>query len=224
MGVRERADDHPSPPATDQAFFDAMYRRAEDPWDFATSDYEQERYRATLAMLDDAPYGAAFEPGCSVGVLTAMLAPRCTSLVAIDISPIAVERARARCREFANVDVRTGRLPDDVPPGSLDLVVLSEVGYYFTVPQLADIISGLVERMADGALLVAVHWTGLSPNHVLTGAEVHAVLDRERSLDATSSTAHPGYLLAGYHRRARSARGSVRLRIGSTDATNGTPR
>ena len=207
-------------PATGQDFFDDVYRRSEDPWDFATSDYEQQRYRAIVRMLDDPRilrdpgdpgvpgdprdpgdrpiYRSAFEPGCSIGVVTAMLAPRCRTLVATDLSPIAVERARARCAGFTHVDVRTGRLPDDVPAGPLDLVVLSEIGYYFTVDELVDVVARLRDAMTDGALLVAAHWTGSSADHVLSGHQVHAVLDGDPSLDRTASSTPSGYLLAGY--------------------------
>ena len=39
-------------------------------------------------------YASAFEPGCSIGVLTAQLAPRCDRLLACDVAAAAVESAR----------------------------------------------------------------------------------------------------------------------------------
>ena len=57
--------------------------------------------RARLALLyavprDPAPLGRVLEIGCSVGTFTEALAPRCSDLLAIDISKRAVERAAER--------------------------------------------------------------------------------------------------------------------------------
>jgi Nodulation protein S (NodS) len=57
-----------------EASFEAKYRHSPDPWQFAASPYEQRRYAAILRSLSRARYSRAFEPGCSVGVLTAALA------------------------------------------------------------------------------------------------------------------------------------------------------
>jgi hypothetical protein len=66
------------------AVFEAQYREHADPWDFARSPYEQRRYRLTAAMLPCHRYRRAFEPGCSVGELTAHLAPRCDAVLAME--------------------------------------------------------------------------------------------------------------------------------------------
>lgn len=57
--------------STPPAYFEAMYAGAVDPWDLAGRWYEQRKYALTLASLPRPRYRAAFEPGCSVGVLTA---------------------------------------------------------------------------------------------------------------------------------------------------------
>lgn len=54
----------------------------------------------------------AFEAGCSIGVLTARLATICNRVEA-------VERARERCREYPNVRVTRGALPEAIPPAAL---------------------------------------------------------------------------------------------------------
>ena len=58
------------------AYFDSLYAAEADPWAFATSDYEREKYAATLAALPRPHYARALEIGCSIGVLTRMLAGR----------------------------------------------------------------------------------------------------------------------------------------------------
>ncbi len=59
-------------------YFDDLYQKNEDPWDFETSAYERDKYAATLAALPNAHYQNAFEIGCSIGVLTQQLAVAAT--------------------------------------------------------------------------------------------------------------------------------------------------
>jgi len=114
-----------------QALFEAKYRHDGDLWDFATSTYEQTRYSAILSSLNGRRFRRAFEPGCSIGILTARLAAQCGRVEAIDISTTAASRAEERCRPLSNVNVRQGSLPGDIPGGAFDLILFIEIGYYF---------------------------------------------------------------------------------------------
>jgi hypothetical protein len=109
------------------AFFEQRYRRDPDPWQFATSPYEQRRYDITLASLPRQRYERAFEPGCSVGALTERLAARCGSLLAMDGAPTAVREARRRCAPQPHVEVCCGEVPTAWPAGGFDLILLSEL-------------------------------------------------------------------------------------------------
>jgi SAM-dependent methyltransferase len=159
-----------------EASFEDKYRHSPDPWQFAASPYELRRYAATLRSLSRTRYLRAFEPGCSVGVLTAALAERCDALVACDIAPTAVRLARERCAGFPNVRIDHADLAQAIPEGSFDLIVFSEVGYYFAPAVLVKIIRLLEKAMAPDGELVAVHWRGVSKDHVLHGDQVHAIL------------------------------------------------
>ena len=57
-----------------RSYFDEMYRCDPDPWQFESSWYEQRKYELTVAALPERRYRSAFEPGCSVGVLSSLLA------------------------------------------------------------------------------------------------------------------------------------------------------
>jgi hypothetical protein len=63
-----------------------MYEHANDPWGFADRWYEERKRAITLAALPDRRYRTAFEPGCSIGVLTADLAHRCDFILAGDVA------------------------------------------------------------------------------------------------------------------------------------------
>ncbi len=162
--------------ACEPAAFERRYQLDPDPWNFAHSPYEQERYAIMLRTLGRARYEIAYEPGCSIGEFTALLAPRCQRIFASDVSPSAVAAARNRCAAHAHVDITVGALPDQMPAGRFDLIVFSELGYYFSEPQLEQIGASLYERLLPGGELMAVHWLGNSPDHVLHGNDVARIL------------------------------------------------
>lgn len=184
------------------AYFEALYAAAEDPWEMRSSDYERRKYDATLAALDDlVPVGRALEVGCSIGELTARLAPLCRELVAVDCSPTAVARARARLDGAAGVRVELACVPDRIPEGPFDLILCSEVLYYWDPPLLRTALARLRERLAPGGALVAVHWRGPVRHYPQGGEAVHRLLASEPGgLRHGRSLVHPRYLLDRYDR------------------------
>jgi cyclopropane fatty-acyl-phospholipid synthase-like methyltransferase len=154
--------------------FEEKYRANGDPWDFATSPYEQRRYDLIMAMLPRARYRRCFEPGASIGELTRRLATRCDEVVAVEASATAADQAEQLLRDkHPAVSVVRATIPEWWPTGRFDLVVLSEFGYYFD----KDALRVLVERAADlldaDGTLVAAHWRGHSVDHLLHGDDVH---------------------------------------------------
>jgi hypothetical protein len=61
-------------------YFESLYADDPDPWRFASSAYERNKYETTLAALSGHQLQSAFEVGCSVGILTRQLAQVCKSL------------------------------------------------------------------------------------------------------------------------------------------------
>jgi SAM-dependent methyltransferase len=174
--------------------FERLARESEDPWDYATSDYEQAKYGETLDYLPER-CGRTLELGCSVGVFTAMLAPRCEHLVAVDFSPTALARARARLRGADGVELLRRRLPEEMPAGPFDTIVCAEVLYYWSADLVHEALRRIEAALAPGATLLAVHWRHPDPRRALTGDDVHVILDRETSLVLDASRTTPDYLL-----------------------------
>lgn len=154
-------------------YFEAMYRADPDPWRFATSDYEREKYAATLAALPRPCYRAAFEIGCSVGVLTRQLAGRCDALLAVDGAALALEAARARCADQSHVRFARMQVPDAFPTETFDLILLSEVGYYLSPGNLTRARTRIVSHLEPGGHLLLVHWTPRIAECALDGDAVH---------------------------------------------------
>jgi cyclopropane fatty-acyl-phospholipid synthase-like methyltransferase len=152
-------------------YFEQLYTEKPDPWDFDTSDYERLKYDATLAAIGDG-HGNALEIGCSIGVFTRRLAERCRTLLAVDIAETALDAARRRCAGLANITFRRMQLPDAFPAGRFDLILLSEVGYYWSLPDLDRFLCWVPDALEPDGLFALVHWTGQT-NYPLTGDQVH---------------------------------------------------
>lgn len=180
---------------TSAEFFEKKYRENPDPWDFARSEYERARYDAIVDSLGERQFERAFEPGCSVGELTWRLAKRCARVKAMDISPTAIGRARQRCHEVSNVELEVGSLPDQMPHGEFDLIVFSEIGYYFEEDALKDVGKLLVRQLPAHGTLVAAHWLGESKDHLLSGDRVHEILRGLSGLRLNQSDWHTGFRL-----------------------------
>lgn len=163
----------PTDESLSSGYFDAVYAAKSDPWNFETSDYEREKYRATLAALPSPRYRRAFEIGCSIGVLTAMLAPRCDDLLAVDVTESALAQARRRLAEMPQVRIEKMAVPATFPSERFDLIVLSEVGYYWSAADLALACSRMLQALEAGGQLLLVHWTPPVHDYPLTGDAVH---------------------------------------------------
>ena len=154
-------------------YFERMYAADPDPWGFETRPYEAAKYAATIAALPRERYRSGFEIGCSIGVLTSLLAGRCAALLSVDVSDVALARARTRNADKPWVTFAQMQVPHEMPGGPFDLIVVSEVGYYWSWEDLNTARRGIVERLEEGGHLLLVHWTPFVEDYPLTGDEVH---------------------------------------------------
>jgi hypothetical protein len=162
--------------STSRTYFESMYSQSHDPWEFETSEYEHRKYGLTVAALPRQRYANAFEPGCSIGVLTELLTPSCDWLLATDIVDDALARAEERLSALTNVRVEHRAIPEEWPKGPFDLVVLSEIAYYFDVDELREVLNLAVESTVFGAHVIGVHWRGQT-DYPLSGDEAHEIID-----------------------------------------------
>ena len=148
-------------------YFEDLYSADPDPWRFATSDYERDKYSATLAALPPGRFATALEVGCSIGVLTQHIALRCDDLLSIDVADKALTLARERC---PGVRFERRAVPVDWPPGRFDLIVFSEVLYYLDAPALRATAALAMRAIKPGGSLLLVHYLG-GTDYPLTGDE-----------------------------------------------------
>ncbi len=181
-------------------YFDAMYQTAADPWGFEDRWYERRKYAISLAMLPDARYRRAFEPACSVGVLTQMLARRCDELLACDVAEAAVRAAARRTWELSHVLLEQRDISRQWPPGRFDLIVLSEILYYFGDHDLEQILKNAVAALEPEGTLLAVHWRHPVTDYPRSGDDVHRMLAGQPGLGRLVRHTEPDFLAEVYLR------------------------
>jgi SAM-dependent methyltransferase len=160
-----------------QSYFEDMYRRSADPWGFHDRWYEQRKRDITIASLPDRRYHRGFEAGCSIGLVTRELADRCHWLLAVDASDAAVQEAARAVDGFSHVLVEQRMLPEQWPVGErFDLVVLSEVGYYFDASDLSALLDLAVGSLAPAGVLLSCHWRHPVADYPLPGDAVHETI------------------------------------------------
>ena len=176
------------------AYFDTMYQAAADPWGFEDRWYEQRKYAISLAQLPAARYRSAFEPGCSVGVLTRMLASRCDALLSCDLAAAAVRAAAGRTRDLARVRVEQRDIAWEWAAGRLNLVVYSEMLYYFGDHDLEQVLNNAMSALEPQGTLLAVHWRHPVADYPRSGDDAHGVLAARPGLARLVRHEEPDFL------------------------------
>jgi SAM-dependent methyltransferase len=142
-------------------FFEGLWSKG-DPWDIEASELTQRSHARMLALLDGQRYRRVLEIGCGTGVFTRRLATIADSVVALDIAPAAIERARALHTGPA-VEFRVANVMDYDPraEGPWDLVVMAEMiyllGWLYPFFDVAWLASELFAATAERGRLLLVN-------------------------------------------------------------------
>lgn len=174
----------------DAEFFNNMYQKNEDPWDFENSPYEKEKYKATLEIIPDRQYENVFEVGCANGVLSEMLLSRSKNLLAVDASTIAVKNAKRRMVSYPFVRVMEMTIPYGFPDEKFDLILFSEVGYFLSEEDLIIARDKMIDALLPKGNLVLVHWTPFVEEFPLTGDRVHEIFKMSAGDNSSQSLIH----------------------------------
>jgi 2-polyprenyl-3-methyl-5-hydroxy-6-metoxy-1,4-benzoquinol methylase len=140
--------------------FERLYQSNRDPWGFETSAYEQTKYRHTVRALGDRHFSSGLEVGCSIGILTRMLASRCDTLLGIDIVEDPLEAARLRCADQPHVRFQRMQVPAEWPACRFDLMVFSEVLYFLAPADIERCATRVRASLLPVAMVVLVNWLG----------------------------------------------------------------
>ncbi|MGB9482856.1 MAG: SAM-dependent methyltransferase [Candidatus Dormiibacterota bacterium] len=176
-------------------YFEELYAADPDPWNFETRWYEHRKHELSVAALPRQKYATALELACANGRLTELLAVRCGDLLAVDAIASPVDRARERLARFSHVRVEQRQLPQQWPEGKFDLIVVSELLYYFDEGELASVVSLLQASLEPEGTLLAVHWRNVVAEYPLTGDAVHKALGARVGLGLLAHHEEDDFLL-----------------------------
>jgi predicted TPR repeat methyltransferase len=168
------------PPEMRPGFFDHFFDEG-DPFGFDLHPEERLKFARTLEVCGDDDLGRVLELGCAVGTFTEWLAPRSSDVLALDVSPSAVDQVRERLRGQPHVRATAMAIPGDFPDETFDLVVASDVLYYLPVAELQRCVDRIEESLADGGAFVAVHYVPRMGS-LLNGDEAHDVVAAHTTL------------------------------------------
>jgi predicted TPR repeat methyltransferase len=176
--------------------FQHLYEANPDPWQFATSAYEQAKYRRTIGTLGNRHFTSGLEVGCSIGVLTRMLASRCDGLLGVDIVEAPLQTARTRCADVASVRFARMRVPLDWPDEQFDLIVLSEVLYFLSADDITCCVRRVLSTLLAAGTVLLVNWTGESGDPSQgNAAPDRFIADAGNRLRITHQERHANYRL-----------------------------
>jgi cyclopropane fatty-acyl-phospholipid synthase-like methyltransferase len=169
-------------PVHGRGYNERLFRARADPYGLGSSADQRFKYDVMLRSLGTRTFGTSLEMGCADGSFTEMLAARSLELLAVDVSAAAVDRVRDRLSHLPQVRAEVRLLPLEMPPGQFDLIVCSDVLYYWAPEVLLDALPRLECMLAPGGVLLAMHslFDFASP---VSGARVHELLRRGLSVE-----------------------------------------
>lgn len=169
-------------PAYGHKWLNDFYENTVDPYEFDGTPYEDEKYNHTLGILGKRKYGRALEIGAAEGVFTERLAPYCSSLVAVEVADAAVARAKERLASCPSVTVVQAALPNQMPDGQFDLILASDVLYYFPKDVVVKLLKIFESRLNPGGTLFTLHYLG-DFRQTLLGRDVHDLMKSQSTLE-----------------------------------------
>lgn len=176
-------------------YFDELYKNSDDPWEYEQRWYEERKRQICLALLLKPVYSKVLEIGCSNGIFSQHLAPRSKQLVCLDANSKAVQLAQARLAHLPHVNVIQQHIPEQVPAGLFDLIIISEILYYLEAEALSKLIEKVENSLTPQGIVLCCHWRYPIDGFTLTGDQVHHVLKQQFTLHHYLTVNDPDFMV-----------------------------
>ena len=180
-------------------YFDHRYKK-NDPYMYSSSAYERKKAEDTIGFINDTHYERVLDIGCGEGYLSERLCPISGEILAIDISKMAIERARRRAKHkninFSAADILALELRQ-----RFNLIVCSEVLVYLNPRQIQEVAVRLVNWLEpEGRLLLVNVFAkgeaegGLELKGIGAGT-IHPLFLKIKSLKSVRAKVEPQYAM-----------------------------
>lgn len=120
----------------------------EDLWEFKTNPWHWQRFRDVVKLLPKA--GSVLEVGCMEGEFTKYLKNK--EITAIDVSSVAIERAKSKC---PNVNFEVWDIEEKPMDKTFDLIIIMETLYYLNPEGKSK--ENIIQIVKSGGYLVLEH-------------------------------------------------------------------
>ena len=174
------------------AYFDRLFARSRDPWRYEGDAVSEARRDLLIRTLPDQRCRRMLEIGCAAGWITERLAQRAEAVLAVDISPSALEKARERCVALAHVEFRCVDLLHDEMRGRFDTIVCAGVLTYLPRAAQQRIRDRLAAMLEPGGHLLLEHLGEAGPGEC-AGSRIHALYGLHPELTRRAREARDGY-------------------------------
>jgi SAM-dependent methyltransferase len=188
--------DAPAPGEKARQFFDDLWRNG-DYWALETSPFERDKYARQLERVGDRRYRTVLEIGCGSGIFSRALTGLADRVIALDVSPVAIEQARAAGNAGGVIDYRVADVMDYKPAddGPLDLIVMAETIYYlgwlYTFFNLGWTAGLLFDATADGGRLLMTNTHGGLKSYLHRPWLIHTYRDLFRNVGFVLESEEP---------------------------------
>ena len=189
----------------DIAGFEAKFQENPDPWNYGSSRFEAFKRQILLQACGTRQYGRGLELACANGETSLLLAHKCLSFLAVDGSVSAVAEAKRRTAGLRHVVITEAALPQDMPRGPFDLIVISELLYYLKSRDLDAVLRRSIAALAPGGRLVVLHHTSYFDDVAIppAAAQQRAVELLGQSLQPVFRRAHAHFDVAAFEKARR---------------------
>jgi SAM-dependent methyltransferase len=195
--------------------FERKFRENIDPWNYTSSSFESFKRQVLIRACGLAKCGRVLELGCANGETTRALTRISFRLSAVDGSATAIAAAERQLAGSARVSFSRLTVPEQMPRGPFDLVIISELAYYLPEHRLSLLGRRVSACLASGGRVVILNhrrmFDDASQHPALAHRRLISLLKRSHAL--IKHAQFPRFVVTSLVRRQRTRSKHRRRRI-----------